>query len=503
MKILLINPIIYDSIESFIEDSKTRKINSDECLSLGYISSYVKQQLSEVEVEIFDWHLECLKDYIIFSEKDKNIKNYWNENNLFFILRSKIVNYKPDLIGISGMYEYSSQPFLETLKIIKEVDKNIITVCGGLYATTFKKELESNELIDYIIEGEGEISFKNLIYEKMNYKPTNFGVQKKLGYIQNLDDLPLPDRVNIGEYSIYGRTCIDRYYKPNCRVATVMISRGCPFSCTYCSGHQVTNRDYRHRNIDKIIEEIKYLKENHGIEVFLFNEENAVVDRNWTKELYRALIPLKIKWISNGGFYVNLMDKELCQLAIDSGIIFFNLAIESGSKRIQKLTKKTEKIVDKAPQIVKWIREINPEIYIVGFLMAGFPFETIEDIQTSIDFAKSLNLNWMQWNIVQIFKGSELYNYCLENDHLDNQDNKINHYLTGRVKNSIVDKEILNKMVYDSNLEINFANNYDIKHGYYERALRDMEHVYNITNGKHKLAGENIKLIKKKLNGNK
>jgi len=464
LKVILINPLTYDSVKNFIKDGVKRKLNADECLSLGYLSAFIKQNIKDVNIKIYDHHVSCLK--YIYENK------YIDEKIIWDLLKEEINNFKPEIIGCSGLYEYSAQPFHETLRIVKEVNPKIITVVGGIYPTTCEM---NDKNIDYVIKGEAEIKFCALIKKILNIEYNSI---EEWEYISPLDDLPLPDRSNIpnGMYSIYGRSCIDRYYKPDCRTASVMISRGCFSHCTYCSGHVITKRDFRHRSVERIVEEIKMLKEKYEIEVFNFIEENATMKPEFTKELYQALIPLKIRWISTGGFYVNNMSYELCKLAIDSGIIMFNLAIESGSKRIQKLTKKCEAIIDKAPQAVKWIREINSEIYIVGFFMSGFSFETLEDMNLTLNLAEKLDLNWVQFNLFQAFKGCELYVNSIN----DGKENTDNFYLTSRVKNDNISKEYLDKIINEANLNFNFKNNYDYRHGYFERCKRDMLHVLSI-----------------------
>ena len=497
MRLLLINPITYDSIDSFICDSQIRKINSDEPISLMYLSAYIKRELPEITVCIYDWHIDCLK-LLHRSPALYNDSDWLNfiKGHLYFLLNDKINEFKPDTVGVSGLYEYNAEPFHETLRIVKEVNKNIITVVGGIYPTTCDVSFDKN--INHIIKSEAETKLKGLLkwyLEKEKHQNNKSiksgmflfvdGIIPKNDYIQNLNDLPLPDRSTIptGWYASYGRQLTQRFYKDNCRTASVLISRGCVNACSYCSGHVITNRDYRHRSIENIVNEIKDLKEQYQIEVFNFQEENPCIDIKFTKSLYKALIPLKIKWVSQAGFYVHKMDYEFVKLAIDSGVLFFNLAIESGSKEILRKVKKPVGIIEKAPQVVKWIRELNPEISITGFFMINFPFETKEDINDTLNLIEKLDLNCVQWNSLQCFKGSELYNYCVERDLLDNKDNTENFYMNSRIKNeNELTKEYIDNIINETNLKYNFINNYDFRHGYFERAKRFVEHVLSIDN---------------------
>lgn len=505
MKILLIQPVIYNSIDSFIEDSKRMKINSDEPIGLCYISSYIKQQLPEVEIEVYDFHIESLKYMNSFKNNEngfEKLKHYYEfdlKSCIWGLLEQKIEDYKPDIVGISCLYEYNASISLEVAKIVKEIDSNIITVAGGIYATTHLIELNTNINIDYLIDGEGEAKFLHLIYKLItkNKKPSliDYGGGKALAivcdkYIENLDELPFPDRstIPVGEYSIIGRTVVDRVYKENCKVVTVQTDRGCPFMCRYCSGHVISNRDFRHRSVENIVEEIKMLKNQYDIEVFIFNSENAVVNKKWSKELFKTLIDLNIKWVHNGGWYVHLMDEDLIRLAIRSGLIMFNIAIESGSKRLLKILKKNEAIVDCAEQVVNWIRKYSNNIYVTAFFLSGFPFETWEDVDLSMELAKKLDVDWLFWNLFVPYKGSELYQYCLDNGHLKQEIKQKAHYIDSELINTEIDMHELSKVIYDFQLEYNFDNNRSFRIKDYKQSKRDASHVLRITDNKHKKA---------------
>ncbi len=474
MRVLLINPICYDNIQNFIIDGLKRKLNADECLSLGFLSSYIKQNLKDVSIRIYDHHIMCLK--YIYENK------YIDEKIIWDLLKEEIKEFNPEIIGISILYEYNSKIALEIIEFIKKIDSNIKIVIGGIFATTFQKELKNNNKIDNIITGEGEKAFLYLIQDIQKYGKDIVKIYHGTDYIKNLDDLPSPDRqYDPTIYAKYGRQLTQRIWKDECRTATIQISRGCPQKCSYCSGHVVTNRDYRIRNIQSIIDEIKMLKEKYDIECWILNEENPNINIKHTKKLYKALIPLNIKWYSNAGFYCSNIDKEFVDLAMKSGLIYWNLAIESGSKRIQRLTGKNEKIVDNAIKVVKWVREKNKYVSITGFFMINFPFENKEDINDTLNLIDKLDLNCIQWNSLQCFKGSELYDYCIGKDLLDNKDNTENFYMNSRIKNENgLTKEYIDNIINETNLKYNFINNYDFRHGYYERAKRFAEHVLSI-----------------------
>ena len=122
-------------------------------------------------------------------------------------------------------------------------------------------------------------------------------------------------------------------------------------------------------------------------------------------------------------------------------------------------------------------------MYITGFFICGFPYETSEDFQKTINFAKELDLDWALFNLFQPFPGSELYTYCIENNHLNpemfSRDN-LEYYIKTQLSNMILDPKEVEKSMYLTNLEINFVNSRTIRMGNYNQAKRDYEHIVTI-----------------------
>jgi radical SAM superfamily enzyme YgiQ (UPF0313 family) len=481
------------SVSEFIENAKRAKINADEPLGLAYISAWIRKKMPQVQIEIYDNHIISLR----YIYKNKRI----TKEKILNLLKKKISQYKPNIVGIGALYHMNADLAHLTAKIVKKINKKTIVIMGGIYPTASGSEVLKDKNIDFIIPGEGEIPFQDFLEFQLGKKRLN--ELKSIGYrlegskkiefrrespfIKNIDEIGFPDRTTlpIGKYSIWGRTFVDRFYHPNTVVAAVQPTRGCPFQCTFCCGHIITSRIYRTRNIKNVIKEMKYLKNKYGIEVFTFNDENANANPNWWINLYDEIIKskLNIKWCHSGGFYVGLMNDEFIEKAIKSGLIMFTLAIESGSPKILRLVKKTEKIIENAPKVIRKIRKIAPNMYITGFFICGFPFETHKDIKTTINFAKNLDLDWTRFNIFTPFPGSELYTYCLNHQHLSvgNFSRKnLRFLLTTRLKKMPIPPKKLENIVYLANLDLNFVNSRTLRTNNLEQAARDYEHVVNI-----------------------
>src|SRR3989344_7146290 len=188
---------------------------------------------------------------------------------------SHLKNFNPDIVGLSV-----TTGTLDEIKLlassIKEFNKNIIIIVGGSHATSQPETVINNDFVDYVLIGEGELVFPDLIEKisknlKLNeikgiaYKVDGrIIIQPPKDAIQDLDELPIPayDLLPIEKY-----TSIQSSKK---RIMIMITSRGCPFKCTFCAVPNVMGSKYRYLSPERVIKEIEYLKENFNIEEIHF-----------------------------------------------------------------------------------------------------------------------------------------------------------------------------------------------------------------------------------------
>lgn len=185
--------------------------------------------------------------------------------------------------------------------------------------------------------------------------------------ISALDTIPLPAfaKVDLRRYAGYG----------------MMTSRGCPYPCTFCSVAPVWNWESYSRSPQNIVDEMAYLHQAAGVDLFLFQDEFFVSGKRQVLEFCRELQRrgLHVQWKAFGR--VNLVDEEMMRAMAECGCVELRFGIESGSDRILKQIKKGFTAADTlavVPQAVQIFPRVD------AFFVWGFPFETLEDFHQSL-----------------------------------------------------------------------------------------------------------------------
>ncbi len=414
-RIALINPFQITSSGYDIKSVKMKGQCAEPPLGLAYISAVLKK--ADYEVKIFDAHIMAVKGFT--TDTYSNLEEAKND------LIDRVIDFNPDVLGISCLFHYIHKTAHEIATRIKERKKNIIIVMGGSYPTVSPEIVLSDLNIDFVIRGEGEKAFLNLL-EALNgrfdfqelgaiaYRDGNKLVKKE-GRIRwdSLDETPWPDRSDlpIEDYYKYGRHLIQKFeaYKgKELRITTLTATRGCVFDCSFCISKKIWGGGLRCRNPQDVLDEIEFLKREYGITCFAFNDDNLLINKRFSRALLQGMIDRKldIKW-TTGGMSVRGLDKETIRLAIQSGCLIFNIAIESASEETLVSIRKPVKLKE-ARQVAENIRKLGG--YLMGLFMVGFPEETERQFFETIRFGKSLGSDWNLFSCVTPFPGSDIYN---------------------------------------------------------------------------------------------
>jgi radical SAM superfamily enzyme YgiQ (UPF0313 family) len=215
-------------------------------------------------------------------------------------------------------------------------------------------------------------------------------------FIQNLDLFPTPKH----EYFE------DRIKKD--KIIYVSTSRGCPIGCTFCRTSIHWGRRFRYRSVNKIINELKYLKSKFpNITKIYFQDDETILNKYFAKNLFNAIIKEKIQLKFECAGRVTSVDEELIKLMKKAGCIKLNLGVESGSPKIIKNIQKkiTNQQIVNAFDICKKYN-LKTGIY----LMVGLPGENSKTIKETISLIKKIKEGELDFpSIFQLYPGTPIY----------------------------------------------------------------------------------------------
>ncbi len=326
----------------------------------------------------------------------------------------RVLALKPDVIGLSAL-TIEKDTVHKLAGLIKQRAPRVRVVLGGPYGTSSTHTAMRDPAIDFIVVGEGEFTFHELL-ESFESGADPSSVQgilyREAGevrqtperpFVQDLDVLPIPswDRIDMAEYQRIG--CVDHITRRPWVV--FYTSRGCPFKCTYC--HDVFGKKFRARSPARVIEEMELLYTRYGVREFHFYDDIFNFNKKRVLEICRLIQEKrwKIDLQFPNGVRADMMDLETLTALKAAGTVRVNYAIETASPRIQKQVKKHLKI-EKVKQLIEDTDRMG--ILSHGFFMLGFPTETREEVMATIEWACASKLHTAAFYLVCPFEGTPL-----------------------------------------------------------------------------------------------
>jgi anaerobic magnesium-protoporphyrin IX monomethyl ester cyclase len=398
MKIIFINPPFskYDGIEG--HGGKSIPLN------LGYLASYVRQQKSDFEIDILD--CEAL-------------------NLSYEQIRDYVSKFRPDIAAIT-MATPAYEHVVHVADIVKKLNPKTSVVVGGPHPTALPKETLLEKNLDFAVIGEGEFTFLELM-ETLEKNKNDFDKIKGLAYkdekgdifenekrelIQNLDVLPFPAK-DIMPMHAY-------YLPPSKRISggaatSIVTSRGCPFNCNFCMAKTIWGRQTRFRSIKNVVDEIEENIEKYQAADFIFQDEFFTINRQRVLEFCEEIKKRKIKinWFCQGR--CGAVDEEMLRAIKSAGCGKIGFGFESGDEEMLKLMQKNNTLA-KALESARLCKKAG--IKVVGAFILGYPGETKESAQRTINFAKEINPNTAAFFIAVPYPGTELFRLALEKKYI-------------------------------------------------------------------------------------
>lgn len=325
---------------------------------------------------------------------------------------------EPDVIGLSGM-TYEAGCMHAVAGEMRRRLPDAVIVCGGPHPSVAAADVLADPSVDFVVRGEGEVTFADLLSGLKEGRTDWTGCagiswRREDGMIaheddrpppQNLDEMPFPawDLVDHAKYYTVPRGGVI-YAHPE--FATMFSSRACPWRCTYC--HNSYGKTFRERSAEHVLAEIELLVTKHGVKELVFMDDifnfrparakaiaQGIIDKGW-----------KLALTFPNGFRGDILDEDLVVLLKKAGMYRCMVAVESAVPRMQKVMKKNLKI-DKVQRIVDFIAKQGVMVH--GAFMLGFPTETEEEMEATIEWAAKSSFHTAAFFRVIPFKGTELF----------------------------------------------------------------------------------------------
>ena len=410
MKILLINPP-----QTFYPGSDLPAGNLP--LGLMYIAAVL--QRANYKVEILD----------AFMAGDDFQKS--GETITFGLAFDKIAQEirarKPDIVGIAGPFTCQMDNSIKASNIVKEVDPHILTVMGGPHVTLVLKEfLEEVKTVDIAVAGEGEYTLleiaqyfegqkqlsdiKGIAYRQNGVVLVN----ERRKFIDDLDKLPYPayDLVDMEQYLSPEKIGYRSFQN---RAISMITSRGCPFNCCFCAVHLHMGQGFRANSADYVLDHIQHVVDKFNVKNIFFEDDNLTLDLKRFEAICDGLIERKIKigWETPNGVRADCLNMDLLRKMKQSGCKSVFVGVESGDQQILDKVICKNLDLNRVIEFAKNARKIG--LKTGAFYIIGFPGETKEDMQRTVDFALELKRKYdvgMHLFAATPSFGTRLYEEC-------------------------------------------------------------------------------------------
>lgn len=388
-KVLLINPP-----NNFISDYPP--------LGLGYLASTLEKD--GFNVKIFDmakWSWD--KD---FNEISKVIKKE-----------------EPFIVGITSLTDSRLSSF-KMVKLVKEIIPESKIVMGGPHPTFLYEQILQNFPVDFIVRGEGEITFLELTNKlATNTSPKDvkgiaFKDNEKIiknpdrPLITNLDCVPFPAyhlldmdsymRENLAPWMIQ----IEKEEAIKIKKGYIITSRGCPFNCIFCSTSKFWGRMFRARSPRNVVDEIEFLHEKYKINYFFIIDDTFTIDQQRVVEICKEILQRKLDIFWMAETRPDYVSDELFYWMRKAGCNLIEFGVESGSPLILKKIKKQISI----SQIIKAFKLAKKyNLKTLAFIMVGNPGESKKTVEQTIKLLNKIRPDYMGVAATRIYPQTELF----------------------------------------------------------------------------------------------
>ncbi|NVN99761.1 MAG: B12-binding domain-containing radical SAM protein [Geobacteraceae bacterium] len=336
-----------------------------------------------------------------------------------------VLDKQPRIVGFYSTTGFHHKNLALAAQIKQKADYDLLILFGGPHPT-FVPEVINSEGVDVICCGEGEYAVLELVQalrsgtdysliHNLTVKSNGRIIKNPLRPLCDLDQLPFPDRELYMDY--------DHIF--NSKRQEVMLGRGCPFSCNFCSAaayrelYQGVGRYVRLRSIDHVLLELANIRKQHNPSCFFFHDDTFTAGSTYCNEFlerYKQEIGLPFSCLLRA----DLVSDDFIGRLKDAGCYLVAFGVESGNQEM-RATVLNKNITDEK---LVWCAELlhRHNIPFATFNMVGLPGETLNQVWETIELNVRLKPLWVWLSIYQTLPDTLLARYALENGYIQSVD---------------------------------------------------------------------------------
>lgn len=364
-------------------------------LNLCYLAAYAREKHPSWTFRILDAEAEGLSH-------EQTVQQAVDEN--------------PDVIGITAN-TCVFDSILDLTLMLKQRLPEVKIVLGGPHPSALPQNTLADAPVDFAVMGEGELTFEELLVA-LDKNREEFQDIQGLVYRTPAGEIivnaPRPLTEDLDQFPFPARDLVnnDLYFAPPTKsVGTgpstlISTSRGCPCNCGFCSAQNVWTRRLRVRSPKNVVDELQECVEKYKISTFNFADEFFTAIKPRAMEICAMILErgLKIRWVCSAR--AQQLDEETLRAMKRAGCRELSFGIESGNQNILSLMQKGTDL-EEIRRVIKRTKKVGLKTH-AGYII-GYPGETEETIQDTVNFARELNTDIAAFWIASPLPGSDLY----------------------------------------------------------------------------------------------
>ena len=345
----------------------------------------------------------------------------------------RVIDFRPQVIGISCLFTGHFPLMVSMAEAIKAALPNVPVVVGGNHATLNPEEVMRHGCIDYLLRGEGDFLFGELVNCLLHGRPISEvgsvvyrdnGVPQftdAISHVGSMDSLPFFnwDLVPLEKYWSEGLP--QNPFAKSRKAILYETSRGCPERCIFCSSAQFFGKRFRPKSASRVVDEIVQAVDRYGIEEVQFSDDNIAMNLRRFKDICDGLAPLGIHLCVPNGIRLDHhyrsddIIRDLYGRMKRAGFYQLTFCPESGNERVLNSVIKKHLDLGKMKRLVAMARdEFGFKTH--SFFIIGFPYETKREIEDTIRYAEELDTDGYSFSVATPFPPTELWKWCKDDN---------------------------------------------------------------------------------------